>query len=161
MKYSHRVTYASDLDLLDNSLRSIQCICIDWAPDKGNGVCVCVCVLCTHVHTRQEIKLDSTLALKQTPGLLHSPAGFSEGDSNTELRLLDLVYCYSSDVRFIIHSIFQSLWHKMQTYPCGNIHWIQINLKIFDPLRLSSIISPIDTLGYLQVREFYNIFKNT
>ena len=78
-------------------------------------VCVCVCVVCvcvcvyTYVHMRQERKPGSTLGLKQTPGLLHSPAGFSEGDGDTELRLLDLVYCYSSEVRFIIHSIFQSL----------------------------------------------------
>ena len=84
-------------------------------------VCVCVCVY-TYVHTRQERKPGSTLGLKQTPGLFHSPVGFSEGDGNTELRLLDLGYRYSFDVRFIIHSIFQSLWHKMQTHPCGNIH---------------------------------------
>ena len=110
MKCSYCVTCSSDIDLLGNSLRSIQCI--DQAPVKGIGVCVCVCVCCvlcvcrcTYVHTRQERKPDATLGLKQTPGRLHSPAGFSEGGSNPEVRLLDLVYRYSPDVRFILHSI--------------------------------------------------------
>ena len=72
------------------------CVCV-WM-----GLCVC---RCTYVHTGQERKPDATLGLKQTPGRLHSPAGFSEGGSNPEVRLLDLVYRYSPDVRFILHSI--------------------------------------------------------
>lgn len=82
---------------------------------------VCVCVLCMHMHARTYSRLKQI----PRPSQFDPKLGFSEGNSNAELRLLDLVYCFSPAVQFISYSIFQSLWHKPQTYSCRNVHWIQ------------------------------------